>query len=119
MSCTIEVKRKRVFVVGGATFESRKEAQEYLEEYPYEYDGERYRSKSGVRNAIEYDKFLEITAAFRHITEVSFDWHDGRIGRDGKRRIGGAMGNLEFLKKALQIAEKYDRLMEPFKEDEE
>ncbi|MEL0098592.1 MAG: hypothetical protein VW907_03450, partial [Opitutae bacterium] len=116
MSCTIEVKRKRVFIVGTATFENRKEAQEYLERYPYEYDGERYMSKSGVRSAIAYDKFVEITEAFDSITGLSFDWHDGRIGRDGKRKIGNAMGNLEFLKKALQIAEKYDRLMEPFKE---
>ena len=119
MSCsTIEIKRKRVFVVGNQTFENRKEAQEYLERYPYEYDGERYSSKYSVRLQIEQQKDIEIEEVFQETTGCNVWGYDATyVNAGGGDRLIRAVGNLEFLKKALQIAEKYDRLMEQFKED--
>ena len=120
MSCTIEVKRKRVFVVGNQTFENRKEAQEYLERYPYEFNGVRYSTKSWVRSSIEKQKKEEIREAFRDIAGCNVWSYDATyVYKGGGDRLLRAVGNLEFLKKALQIAEKYDRLMEQFKEDDE
>ena len=119
MSCTIEIKRKRVFIVGDQTFENRKEAQEYLERYPYEYDGERYSTKCRVRSRIEEQKNGEIREAFRDIAGCNVWSYDAAyVNAGGGHRLLRAVGNLEFLKKALQIAEKYDRLMEQFKEDD-
>ena len=120
MSCTIEIKRKRVFVVGNQTFENRKEAEEYIERYPYEYDGERYSSKYSVRLQIEDEKDGEIRNVFQETTGCSIWSYDATyVNAGGGHRLLRAVGNLEFLKKALQIAEKYDRLMEQFKEDDE
>lgn len=120
MSCTIEIKRKRVFIVGDQTFENRKEAQEYLDEYPYEYDGERYSSKYWVRKEIEEQKNREIQGVFSETTGCNVWSYDATyVYAGGGSKLLRAVGNLEFLKKALQIAEKYDRLMEQFKEDDE
>jgi hypothetical protein len=120
MSCTIEIKRKRVFIVGDQTFENRKEAQEYLERYPYEYDGERYSTKCRVRDEIEDQKKREIFDVFKDTTNCNVWHYDATyVNAGGGHRLLRAVGNLEFLKKALQIAEKYDRLMEPFKENNE
>ena len=120
MSCTIEIKRKRVFVVGNQIFENRKESQEYLERYPYEYDGVRYSTKCRVRSKIEEQKNGEIQGVFRENTGCNVWSYDATyVYAGGGRKLLRAVGNLEFLKKALQIAEKYDRLMEQFKEDDE
>ena len=120
MICTIEVKRKRFFIVGNQTFEHRKDAQEYLEGYPYEYNGKRYRTKCLVRDKIENQKRREICDVFEEITNCNVWHYDATyVNAGGGNRLLRAVGNLEFLKKALQIAEKYDRLMEPFKENNE
>ena len=119
MSCTIEVKRKRVFIVGNQIFENRKEAQEYLERYPYEFNGVRYSKKCWVRSKIEEQKNEEIKAAFKENTGCDVWYYDAKyVYKGGGHTLVRAMGNLKFLKKALQIAEKYDRLMEQFKEDD-
>ena len=119
MSCTIEVKRKRVFIVGNQIFENRKKAQEYLERYPYEFNGVRYSEKRWVRSQIEHQKNAEIREAFKDIAGCNVWSYDATyVNAGGGHRLLRAVGNLEFLKKALQIAEKYDRLMEQFKEDD-
>ena len=119
MNSAIKVKRKRVFQVCNVTFESRAEAAAYIESNPYEYEGVRYCRKEYVIWDIKRKRAEEIDQAMRDCCGRSIERYTGNFG--SRRDLADVLGNSTFLKTALQIAEKYDKIMEPYleKEDDE
>ena len=128
MSCNIAVKSKRVFIVGNETFNKKSEATEYLKSHPYEYDGERYAYKREVLNAMDREKQSELNEIFervgmqpkcQYVLGVRWCGSSRLIREHEGRKLREILTSRDFLEEALQVVEKYDRLMEPFKEDEE
>jgi len=116
MNSAIKVKRKRVFVVCNVTFDSRAEADAYIEEHPYEYGGCRYSHKHSVIWRIERDRTGEIDQAMHDCCGRGVHRYTGNFG--SRHDLPDVLGNSAFLKTALQIAEKYDKIMEPYLEKE-
>jgi hypothetical protein len=112
MSNTIEVKRRKVFIVGDMTFSSMLKARDYLKEYPYEYKGKRYSSKTQIKYLIDKEKRYELDEVFKKYAAVDIEFFNKRyVDNYYGNKLIEVLSNADFHKDSLRIVEKYNKLI--------